>query len=831
MFLCRENNLFAKKITLRTIALIGLLVFSLKGFSQTAWVNETVSVKKMTETPAGIVSGTVITTDGQPASLVMVTIKETFATVYTNDEGRFFFSNLKEGIYTLQVSMTGLKPQQHTVTLKKDETVSLKIVLEESAKQLSEVLVIAGRRLNNKPVAIGKMEVNPMDLPQSLTVVGSGLIKEQQAQRMSDVLKNVNGVYVTTTRGAVQESFGARGYSFGSTNLFKNGARINSGAMPEMSSLERVEVLKGSTAVLYGQVAPGGILNMVTKQPKFNAGGEVSMRTGSYDLYKPSVDFYGPLSSTLAYRINGTYESAGSFRDNVRSSRYYINPSLLFKLDDHTEILAEGDYLYHRFMPDFGIGTLDGTKIPDVPRSRFMGTTWQYNKTYQTTATVTAKHNFSDAWKLNASLSYQRYKRDYYSTERVQAAANGDWTRTLGKIFTIDDYYTGQVNLVGKFKTASLEHNFLAGADADKDVTINNDFSFPTVTGLPAGSYDRLNILNPAKYVQRTDVPVATTVRKRVAPVNRAGVYVQDLVKISPQLNVLAGLRWSYVETTGIDSTNLLTGAKTKGRTRFDNAFSPRLGLVYKPFTSTSFFVSYSNSFTVNSGQDVNGNAVAPSLIDQYEAGVKNEFWNGRLSANVTVYRIQNNNLAQTAPYLLDGTPNNNSNIKMLGGQTKSDGVEVDLAGQPLRDLQITAGYSYNFMRYTKTDTTIGSFKTGERLVSNPAHTANLSAFYTFNEGRLKGLKAGITVAYVGERFAGWNTDVVSVNPVTYRTRIFTVGGFTTVDASLGYSLKKLSLLAKVSNLTNELNYYVHENYSVNPIAPTQFLATVAYKL
>src|SRR5205085_1330961 len=125
----------------------------------------------------------------------------------------------------------------------------------------------------------------------------------QQAQRLSDVIRNVNGVYVTTTRGAVQESFGARGYGFGSSNLFKNGARINSGVTPEMSSLERVEVLKGSTAILFGQVAPGGILNMVTKQPKFNSGGEVSMRVGSYNLYKPAFDVYGPLSSNIAYRV------------------------------------------------------------------------------------------------------------------------------------------------------------------------------------------------------------------------------------------------------------------------------------------------------------------------------------------------------------------------------------------------------------------------------------------------------------------------------------------------------------------------------------------------
>ena len=144
---------------------------------------------------------------------------------------------------------------------------------------------------------------------------------DQQAQRLSDVIKNVNGVYLGTARASTQENFYARGYSLSSTNLFKNGARINSGSMPEMSSLDKVEVLKGSAAILYGQVAPGGVVNMVTKQPKFNFGGEVSFRAGSYDLYKPAFDVYGPLSDNIAFRVNGTYETANSFRDVVSSER------------------------------------------------------------------------------------------------------------------------------------------------------------------------------------------------------------------------------------------------------------------------------------------------------------------------------------------------------------------------------------------------------------------------------------------------------------------------------------------------------------------------------
>lgn len=813
----------------RTYTLLIALAFFQTGFTQT--VSLSGSTTSATEVPedkeTGAIQGRVLTNDNQPAENVTVSLKELNRNTLTNQQGVYTIKHIKPGQYTLLVTMAGLQSREQVITVKAQSVTEMDFTLSENRKEMEEVVVTNRRGMNDQPVNIGKIAIDPMDLPQSISVLGQGVIREQQALRLSDVIRNVNGVYITTTRGNVQESFGARGYSLGNTNLFKNGFRVNSGVMPEMSSLDKVEILKGSAAILYGQVAPGGIVNMVTKQPKFNQGGEVSMRIGSYSLYKPAFDIYGPINSKIAYRVNGTYENAKSFRDQVKSERYYINPSLLFKLGKRTELLAEGDFLYHNFTPDFGIGTIGDKAIPDVPRSSFFGTPWQYSKTQQTTTTLTLRQQLSDNWKLSSSFSYQYYKRDYYAVERIQAKADGEWTRPLGKIFTNEKFYAGQVNLNGKFHTAQFEHNLLAGIDADRSVTFNKDFD---VNGT---NYDKINILDPGKYTQRTDIPEATAIRERLAPINRFGAFVQDLIKLSPKFNILAGIRWAYVETKGIDSTNLINGNVTTGVTRNDKAFSPRFGIVYKPFSTTSFFASYSNSFNVNTGSDVTGKALQPSLIDQYELGVKNQFLNGMLSANVTVYRIVNNNLAQTAPYKANGAPNVDANIKMLSGETTSDGVEVDLAANPLQGLSITAGYSYNYMRYTKTDTTVGSFKTGERLVNNPAHTANGSVFYTFGKGRFEGLKLGATVVYLGDRFAGWNTDV-AIDATTkqsyWRDRIFEVGGFTTVDITAGYTFKKISLLAKVSNITNTYNYTVHENYSVNPIPPTQVSATISYK-
>lgn len=766
--------------------------------------------------------GNVYTSDGKPASHVTVKIEETALGTVTSESGAFNFKNLKPGNYTVKASFIGLKTVKQNVSLSANNSSTIHILLAESASELEEVTVTSGKSINQKPVLVGKMAVKPLDLPQSITVIGQSTIEEQQALRLSDVIKNVNGVYLATMRGSTQESFSARGYAFGSNNMFKNGSRVNSGAMPEVSGLEKVEVLKGSAAILYGNVAPGGILNMVTKQPKFENGGQIGMTLGSYNEYKPTVDVYGPLNNSIAYRFNGTYEDAGSFRQSVNSKRYYFNPSFLFKLGSKTDLTVQGDYLNHKFTPDFGTGAINN-QIANVSRNAFFGTSWSNATTQQLTSSAILNHKISTNWQLSSTLAYQYYDRDYFSTERIQPAANGDWTRPLNKSKTGEQYYTAQINLTGKFKTGFLGHNLLTGVDGDDYLNTSNTFN--------AANYDVINILDPNKYTPRTDIPTLNALNNITTPTKRFGAYVQDLMSISEKIKVLAGVRWSYQDTRPAKTLAVQTNAVTYAASRQDKAFSPRFGLVYQPLKNTSLFASYSNSFTPNTGIDIYNNPIAPSLIDQYEAGVKHDFFNGLLSTNVTLYRIKNNNLVQTAPFLANGTPNNNTNFRELAGATKSNGVEFDVAGHPIAGLDVIAGYSYNDMRYTSTPGNTGSNIVGERVVNTPAHTANASVFYTLSNTKLKGMKLGITALYIGDRIAGWNNTVgYNFGTTGLTTRQIPLSGFTTFDFSAGYSIKKFSLLAKVSNIGNTLNYYGHENYSINPIPPRQFATTVAYK-
>lgn len=787
----------------------------------------------VTEDGNATIKGRITTKDGSAAAFVTVSLKGTAKSTMTSEDGTFQLSKVKAGSYILEISMIGLETQNKNITIANDETIALNIALIENSKQLETVIVEGRKSLNGRPVTIGKLPIAPIDLPQAITVIGQSTLKDQQAMRLSDVIKNVNGIYLGTARGSTQETFYGRGYSFGANNMFKNGARLNTGTMPEISGLERVEILKGSAAILYGNVAPGGILNMVTKKPKFNFGGEASMRFGSYDLYKPSVDVYGPLSKSVAYRINGTFEKANSFRDVVNSTRYYVNPSFLFKLSERTELILEGDYLYHKFTPDFGIGSIGDSNLAPAARNQFFGTPWQYAKSQQATATATLKHQLNKNWTLNGTVSYQNYTRDYFSIERIQwkgkvnDPAYGDWSRPINKTYNEENYYLAQAFVNGKFKTGIFNHTLLAGVDADQTNTITKGFQIAGGT-----TYDVINLFNPSKYSPRTDMPATWDTARAKAPVVRFGAYVQDLIQLGEKWNLLAGIRWSIqdAKATETERYNMKNNKDTafQGVTRTDKAFSPRLGLVFKPISTTAIFASYSNSFTINTGWDVDNTPIKPSIVDQFELGVKNDLIRDKLSLNVTAYRIINHNLAQMAPFKKDGSDNTDTNIKELTGETTSDGIEVDIAAHPVQGMTIIAGYSYNNMRYTKTDKAPNNYLEGQRLVNSPAHTANASVFYTFNNDKLKGLKLGATAVYIGDRVSGWNNTFA--NQKANIDRRIPIKGYTTLDLSAGYSWKNVSVLGKVSNLFNELNYIVHENYSVNPIAPRQFVATVAYR-
>jgi len=691
-----------------------------------------------------------------------------------------------------------------------------------------------------------KSNLTIMENPQPVAIVTHEIIEQQQAKQLSDVLQNVNGLYITSSRGNSQDSFGGRGFNFGNDNIFKNGARVNSGVFPEVSGLERVEVLKGGNAMLYGNVAAGGVVNLITKKPRFEFGGNVGFSAGSWNTYKPTVDFYGPLSKNVAFRVNGAYETAESFRDVVSSEKYYFNPSFAFNIGENSQIIVEADYLKNDFTPDFGIGSItnkDGSYELNslLPINAFVGADWQYQNVEQATTGITFNHQFSDFWTLNAIASYQNYTKDYFSTERVQwsydAADRLSWKRPLNRTYAEQNYTSLQFNLNGEFKTGNVNHKILVGTDGDYGtndsytfLNPNNGKSYGTsyFYGTNGNSAGTIYLDDASTWVSGAMPDSVKKDRNRI-PTQRFGIYAQDYIELSTKFKVLAGLRWSYLENKESEKKTFTNNTTANSAGTVDRAFSPKGGLVYMPNDNLSIFATYTNSFSANTGQDVNGNSLKPSVIDQFEVGMKHNFWNNAVALNLSVYQIENRNFYQTAELKADGTPNSDSTIKDFAGKMRSQGVELDITGNPYPNLSIIAGASYNHSVYLDTPETFG-YVENQRLVRTPATTANASVFYTFNN-YVKGLKLGASVYFVGDRLAGWNDTKETNDTRGGVSRLFDVDDYVTAAISVGYDWKKFSVMGKVGNLFDTVNYNVHENYSVNPITPRNFYMTLTYKL
>ncbi|PSN10102.1 TonB-dependent siderophore receptor [filamentous cyanobacterium CCT1] len=632
------------------------------------------------------------------------------------------------------------------------------------------------------------------DIPQSIQVVPEQVIEDQRAVRLNDALRNVSGVVQGNTFGNTGDTFVLRGFT-ASDNFLRNGFRLPSSdlAFLETANLERVEVLKGPASVLYGNLEPGGVINIVTKQPLPEPFYELGLQVGSYGLVRPTVDVSGPITAdrSLLYRLNAVYERADGFRDyDTQIQRAYVAPTLAWAISDNTDLTVDLEYLYDERPFDRGLVNDANFEIPDVPFSRIFGEPDDVSETSTLSTGYSLEHRFNDDWTLRNAFRYLSSDAFNYRAEPLyDTDEDGNLSRNFRSNDNRSETFALQTNVVGDFATGPVEHTLLFGVDWFRDTRTGGQRRFPGVTSL--------NIFDPV-YEVTPRPPLSELTRNfftRVTRNDNIGIYAQDQIAFTDNLKLLVGGRFDIVDQFS-DEIWLDTIV-----TQNDTAFSPRIGLVYQPIEPVSLYASYSRSFQPNDFTDANGEFLPPERGTQYEVGVRGEFLEGRLVANLALFDLTKTNLATADP--------NNLDFSVATGRARSQGIELDVIGEILPGWNVIASYAYTNARITEDN---DPERIGLRLQDSAYNTASLWTSYEFQEGDLQGLGFGAGMFYVGDRIDGFIPSV-------------TLGNYLRVDAALYYQRQNWRAALNFQNLFDER--YIQSGF-YNPGEPFTVIGSVS---
>lgn len=384
--------------------------------------------------------------------------------------------------------------------------------------------------------------------------------------------------------------------------------------------------------MLFGTLEPGGIINLVTKKPLSEPFYSAELQVGSFGFFRPTIDLSGPLnaSETWLYRLNAAYETEGGFRDfDQNVDRVFIAPVLTSQISDRTDLTLEFQYLNDRRPFDRGIVAVD-TGIADIPFDRILGELDDAAFSEQLTAGYQLEHRFSESWKLRNDFQFQaNNSSEVLADPRSLDEATSELTRAWFDDQRTNRSYALQTNLVGEFTTGSVNHELLFGADLRRqDTNINNRFDF--------SSTPSINIFDPVYGValrpERDELPIGIRVDGRI---DTLGIYLQDQIALLDNLKLLVGGRFDLVDQESRFRSS--SGADTRDQQQ-DNAFTPRIGLVYQPIEPVSLYTSFSQSFAPNSGTTIEEDLLRPERGTQYEVGIKSEFLDGRLFATLAAY-------------------------------------------------------------------------------------------------------------------------------------------------------------------------------------------------
>ncbi|VXB00776.1 TonB-dependent siderophore receptor [Pseudomonas sp. 8AS] len=638
-----------------------------------------------------------------------------------------------------------------------------------------------------------KIDAPLRDIPQTVNVVPESVIKDQGAQSMEDVLKNVPGIGLSNGDGQ-RDQVTIRGFS-AIGDIFVDGFRDDALYFRDLSNIERVEVIKGPAAVLYGRGSSGGLINNVSKKPNFAPQQEVGVSFDSEGQRRSQFDagWADQQQGDKALRITGALEDSDTFRDDGYTERKAIAPSAYFRLSDDLELNLGATYLYDQRLIDFGIPARDGRPV-DVDRDKRFGSgdpDQDYARSEVFTLTAGFDYQIGDGLSLSNNTRYYHYDLDRNNTladsgaKRFVTAPNGELLVKLNRGNVARDEYGvfNQTELKQQVQLAGLQHSLLYGVELGHQDKHQRVFSQSNVAQVPV--YRDALVVVPEH--------ASTLTAKGTNFQETAGFYVQDLIELNAQWKALLGVRYDIFGQEYDDER-----AANVDLDRTDKTWSPRAGLVYQPDQVQSYYVSVSRGYQP-SGEVFAVSAanadLEPEETTNYELGSKWELFDGRLSLTAAVFRLERTNMKTADPA--------NPALLVLAGEQRTDGFEATFSGELTDKWQVYGGYAYLDAEITKSNSkTNGVANEGQTPTLTPRNSANLWLVRQLAPRWRLGMGAN----YVDERYTA--LDNVTVMP-----------GYTTFDAALLYNEPSWDAALRLNNLTNK-DYYASAHGSVDLITP-----------
>ncbi|MCU0354078.1 MAG: TonB-dependent receptor [Cytophagales bacterium] len=801
------------------------------------------------QTGKGTISGRILDAKKQAVPGVSVAVKGTRTGSVSDADGAFRIENVAAGEAVLLISAVGYVSQSQSVLVRSDETTLFDIELRPSETQLQTVEVTGRKETtykNDQTFIATKTAVPIRDVPQSVSYVTKELIQDQAAFRLNEVVRNFSGV----NQFSFYNDITIRGHRVsGGDNYAQlvNGLRSTASFWRQslVPYLERVEVIKGPASALFGNTSPGGTINRVTKKPLDEARQSLNFTTGSFGTFRATSDFTGPMNEekTLLYRLNLGYENAQSFRDLQFDKSIVIAPSVSFLPGPRTRLNFDVVYQNSNGRLDRGQAVFGNGDLFSVPISRSLNRVNDYLKEETYFTTVSLNHQFTDKIGLNVAYMRTGYEEDLLEHRTANTFAKDSAGRDIPTLMEmqvfirkrrwINDNISNYLNI--DFNTGRLEHKLVVGYDYAQETLLpggsqlrargyrnaaNNGF---------IASYNRANrsryLLgpdgNPVPNVPHFDLAAANPyfmadMSKYFYDVvdfpptfyNTQGFYLQDQITIG-RLKALLGFRQDYF----VDKVGYRTPTETRVR---QQAFIPRVGLTYRLTDQVNLYATYVQGYQPQEAARINnpnaGGPFRPLVSSLWETGAKTEWLNGRLTANLSVYRLAVQGALYTA-----GNANNVDQLVQIGEEL-SRGVEVDVIGQLAPNWSVVATYAYNRAEILSS----GNLEEVNRQKPNaPRHQGSLWTKYVFADGRLKGLGFGLGSNFVTERLG--SIVAAGQQPVV-------LPGYTLFNAAVYYQTGRFQIQLNGNNLTDKTHWVgAYDIIRLFPGAPRNWLASVAY--